>query len=494
MVLAIDQGTTATTVMVFNDEGGVTGRGQCELPQHYPQPGWVEHDPEEIWATTLKAIGLALEDGSVDPASLRAIGITNQRETAIVWDKRTGKPVYNAIVWQCRRTADLCNEMRMKGLDDEIRQKTGLIIDPYFSATKIRWILDNVPEARKNAEHGHLLFGTVDSWLIWKLTGGNQHVTDYTNAARTLLFNIHTREWDNDLLKLFDIPRSMLPQVKFSAVMHGKTACEDVFPTPVTISGVAGDQQSALYGQLAYAPGHAKVTYGTGCFLLQHTGDKAVVSQNGLLTTIAVDHLGGPSYALEGAVFNAGAAVQWLRDGMGIITTAEESEAYARQVQDTMGVYFVPAFTGMGAPHWNMSMRGSMFGITRGTARHHIIRATLESIAYQTADVLDAIVADSGVKIPELYVDGGASVNDFLMQFQADIIGSPVIRRKNNQSTAAGAALLAGLGSGVWNDPSRVKGIAEVETVFEPSMSEDQRTALREGWKRAVAAAAAFSA
>ena len=492
MVLAIDQGTTATTVMIFDQDGSVVGQGQSELPQHYPQPGWVEHDPEEIWQTTLAAVRQALESGSVDANSLRAIGITNQRETTVVWDKRTGKPVHNAIVWQCRRTTEICTALRGRGLDEEFREKTGLIIDPYFSATKIRWILDSVPGAQKDAEQGHLLFGTVDSWLIWKLTGGQQHVTDYTNASRTLLLNLKTRQWDLGLLTHLNIPRSMMPQIRFSAVMYGKTACPDIFPTPITISGVAGDQQASLYGQLAYSAGQAKVTYGTGCFVLQHVGDKIRTSEHGMLSTIAVDHLGGPAYALEGAVFNAGSAVQWLRDGLGIITTAEESEAYAVSVPDSMGVYVVPAFTGMGAPYWNMSMRGSVFGLTRGTARHHVIRATLESIAYQTADVLDALAADSGVSIPELYADGGASANNFLMQFQADITGVPVIRRSNAQTTAAGAALLAGIGAGMWTDPGRVPGLAEVERRFDPMMDADRRAALREGWKRAVAAAAAF--
>ncbi len=492
MVLAIDQGTTATNVVVFDERGRVVGSGQTQLNQSYPQAGWVEHDPEEIWSATLEAIKKALEDGDVDAESLRAIGITNQRETTIVWDKRTGEPVYPAIVWQCRRTAPLCQELREKGLEGEFREKTGLIIDPYFSATKIRWILDNVPEAQQKVDKGHLLFGTVDSWLIWKLTGGAQHVTDYTNASRTLMFNIKTKQWDRELLGHLNIPPSMLPQVRFSSVIYGKTALPELFPSPVAISGVAGDQQAALYGQLAYSAGQAKITYGTGCFLLQHTGNTPNDSEHGMLSTIAVDHLGGPAYALEGAVFNAGSAVQWLRDGLGVIEAPAESEKYAEQVPDSLGVYVVPAFTGMGAPYWNMNMRGSVFGLTRGTARHHIIRATLESIAYQATDVLDVMVQDSGVAIPELFVDGGASANDFLMQFQANIANAPVVRRKFRDSTIVGAALLAGLGNGVWSQPTQVEALVARDRVFDPMMTEDKRQMLREGWRKAVAAAAQF--
>jgi len=492
MVLAIDQGTTSTRVIIFDQDGRIRGRSQVGLTQHYPKPGWVEHDPEEIWATTGEAIRQALMDGEIKPESLRALGITNQRETTIVWDRRTGKPIHPAIVWQCRRTAEICDRLRAEGWGDEVRKVTGLIIDPYFSATKIRWLLDNVEGAQRNAERGHLAFGTVDSWLIWKLTGGQAHVTDYTNASRTLLFNIRKRAWEDKFLNHLKIPRSMMPQVKFSSVMYGKTNCPEVLPKPVTISGVAGDQQAALYGQLAFEPGQAKVTYGTGCFLLQHTGEKTMISEHGLLSTIGIDQHGGPAYALEGAVFNAGSAVQWLRDGLGIITTAADSESYATQVPDTLGVYVVPAFTGMGAPYWNMSMRGSIFGITRGTGRHHLIRATLESIAYQAADVLDALMTDSKLPVTELRVDGGASRNDFLMQFQAGIIGVPVLRLTMQETSAAGAALLAGIGAGVWNHPHQAKALAQPDKVFTPAMSDDQRIAFRQGWRKAVAAAAAF--
>jgi len=492
MILAIDQGTTSTRVMIFDEKGSVRGRGQVDLPQHYPKPGWVEHDPEDIWQTTVQAVRLALQDGNIDATSLRAIGISNQRETTVVWNRRTGQPVYPAIVWQDRRTAAMCAELSAAGLGDEVRRRTGLIIDPYFSATKIRWILDHVEGAQREAELGHLAFGTVDSWLIWKLTGGNAHMTDYTNASRTLLLDIHKREWDGLLLERLRIPRSMMPQVKFSSVLYGMTNCPDLFPKPRQISGVAGDQQAALYGQFAFDRGQAKVTYGTGCFLLQHTGAKAPISEHGLLTTIAVDRHGGPAYALEGAVFNAGSAVQWLRDGLGVIANAAESEAYATQVPDTLGVYVVPAFTGMGAPYWNASMRGSIFGLTRGAARHHVIRATLESIAYQAADVLDVLASDSAAPLPQLHVDGGAARNNFLMQFQADILGVPVIRPVMLETTAAGAALLAGLGAGVWNSPQQATGLAERDRVFEPAMDADRREALRAGWRRAVQAAAAF--
>jgi glycerol kinase len=492
MVLAIDQGTTATTVIIFDENGAAVGTGQAELAQQYPQAGWVEHDPNEIWNTTVTAIRAALAHGEVDPSNLKAIGIANQRETTIVWDRRTGEPIHSAICWQCRRTTPICQGLFAKGLSEEIREKTGLIVDPYFSATKIRWILDSVDGAQKLAEQGHLAFGTVDSWLIWKLTGGSTHSTDYTNASRTLLLNINTKKWDRDLLGYLNIPMAMMPKVCFSSVMYGKTACPDIFPKPVTISGVAGDQQASLYGQLACESGQAKATYGTGCFLLQYTGAKVTTSSNGMLSTMAIDQHGGPAYAIEGAVFNAGSAVQWLRDGLGVIADVSETETYANQVPDTLGVYVVPAFTGMGAPYWNMNMRGGMFGITRGTARHHIIRATLESIAYQTADVLDAIVSDSGMAIPELYADGGASENGFLMQFQADILGAPVVCRRFTQITAAGAALLAGVGAGVWNNPTQVSSLADRDRVYDPVMGEDQRLQLRDGWKRAVEAAAAF--
>ncbi len=492
MLLAIDQGTTSTRAVIFDEHGDVLGKGQVDLPQNYPQPGWVEQNPDDIWQTTVDAVAGALTESGTPADSLRAVGITGQRETTIVWDRRTGEPIHPAIVWQCRRTAQICEKLAAEGLGEEFRARTGLIVDPYFSATKIRWILDNVDGAQRDAEMGHLAFGTVDSWLIWKLTGGAVHATDYTNASRTLLLNIHERDWDNTLLAHLRIPPSIMPQVKFSSVLYGMTACPEVLSKPIAISGVAGDQQAALYGHHAFDEGQAKVTYGTGCFVLQHTGQKPVVSARGLLSTIAIDRHGGPAHALEGAVFNAGSAVQWLRDGLGMIRTAEESEEYAKQVVDTMGVYVVPAFTGMGAPHWNMNMRGSMFGITRGTARHHIVRATLESIAYQAADVLDAVALDSGTKPAELRVDGGASQNDFLMQFQADILGTPIVRPKHLDTTVAGAALLAGMGSGVWNSPGQADMLGARDRVFDPVMGADERERLRAGWSKAVAAAAGF--
>lgn len=492
MILAIDQGTTTTRAFIFDDEGQIVGTGQVELTQHYPQPGWVEHDPEEIWQSVLDAIQAALKDSEVDPAELRAIGITNQRETTIVWDRRTGKPIHNAIVWQDRRTAEFCQKLYADGMGQDIAERTGLIIDPYFSATKIRWLLDNVDGAQKNAQLGHLAFGTVDTWLIWKLTSGTAHMTDYTNASRTMVFNIREKDWDTELLAKFNIPRSMMPQVRFSSVLFGHTKLPDIFPKQVMISGVAGDQQAALYGQYAFEPGKAKVTYGTGCFLLQHVGTKPKFSKHGLLTTIAVDQHGGPAYALEGAVFNAGSAVQWLRDNLGIIESAEQSEAYATQVDSNLGVYFVPAFSGLGAPYWNAQARGSIFGLTRGAARHHIIRATLESIAYQTADVLDVLTDDSGKPLSELRVDGGAARNDFILQFQADISNVPVVRPAMMETTVAGAALLAGIGAGVWKTSSQPENLGAQDRIFEPTMTSDQRDALRDGWRRAVKAAIEF--
>ncbi|HOT37015.1 MAG TPA: glycerol kinase GlpK [Candidatus Latescibacteria bacterium] len=492
MVLAIDQGTTSSRAIIFDVSGAILGQGYAELPQYYPQPGWVEHDPEEIWSTVTEAIKQALVASNVSPAEIKAVGVANQRETTIIWDRRTGKPIHRAIVWQCRRTSDICDRLRAEGWEEEIHNATGLFIDPYFSATKIRWLLDNVEGAQEAAEKGHLAFGTVDSWLLWKLSGGHIHATDYTNASRTLLFDIRAKSWNQKLLSHLKIPRSLMPQVKYSSVMYGKTNCPDVLPKPVTISGVAGDQQASLFGQFAYQPGQTKTTYGTGCFLLQHTGAEPKVSAHGLLATLAIDETGGPAYALEGAVFNAGSAVQWLRDGLQVITSSAESEAYAEQVSDTLGVYVVPAFNGLGAPYWNASVRGAMFGITRGTARHHIIRATLESIAYQTADVLDALAEDSGIRIPELFVDGKATQNNFLMQFQADIAGVPVVRPVMQETTVLGAALLAGIGAGVWSSAQQAQEIARLDRVFEPAMGEEQRHALRNGWRRAVAAATQF--
>jgi glycerol kinase len=492
MILAIDQGTSSSRAFTFDNDGRIRSSGQVELAQHYPQAGWVEHDPEEIWQGVVQAIQASFAQGEIDATEIRAIGITNQRETSVVWDRRTGKPIYNAIVWQDRRTAPMCQQLHADGLAADFRERTGLIIDPYFSATKIRWILDNVEGAQRDAQMGHLAFGTIDSWLIWKLTGGATHATDYTNASRTMLFNIGQKNWDTELLARFDIPSSMMPQVKFSSVLYGHTRLPELFPKSVTISGVAGDQQSALYGQYAFEPGKGKVTYGTGCFILEHTGDARKSSEHGLLTTVAVDQHGGPAYALEGAVFNAGSAVQWLRDNLGIIASSEESEAYASQIDSNLGVYFVPAFSGLGAPYWNANARGSIFGLTRGVARHHIVRATLESIAYQSADVLDVMVKDSGRPLQEIRADGGAANNDFLMQFQADICNVPVVRPAMMETTVAGAALLAGIGAGVWTTPSQPSGLSDHDRVFEPSMSDELREDLRDGWRRAVKAAIAF--
>lgn len=493
MILAIDQGTTSTRAFIFDDGGQIRGTGQIDVPQIYPQAGWVEQDPNAIWQTVVDAVKAALEDGGITVDQLRAIGVTNQRETTIVWDRRTGDPVYNAIVWQDRRTTEACQKLFADGVADDIREKTGLIIDPYFSATKVRWLLDNVKDGQKNAQLGHLAFGNVDSWLIWKLTGGAAHLTDYTNASRTMLFNIHTKKWDDDLLALFNIPRQMMPQPKFSSVLFGHANNADVFTKPVPISGVAGDQQASLYGQYAFEPGAGKVTYGTGGFLLQHLGAKPKLSQHGLLTTISIDQHGGPAYALEGAVFNAGSAIEWLKTNLGIVESIEETEAYATQIDSNLGVYFVPAFTGIGAPHWNPQMRGSIFGLTRGAARHHIIRATLESIAFQTADLLDVLAHDSGMALPEIRVDGGVARSDFVMQFQADISNTPVRRPVMMETTVAGAAMLAGIGAGVWKTPSQAKGLVESDRVFDPLMTDDQREELRSGWRRALKAAAAFS-
>ncbi len=484
-VMALDQGTTSCRCILFNKKGEMISVAQKEFVQHYPQPGWVEHDAMEIWSTQIGVAREAMLMVRAAASDIASIGITNQRETTVVWDKDTGEPVCNAIVWQCRRTAEFCDGLTEQGYGDLIRGKTGLKPDAYFSGSKIRWILDHVPGAREKAEKGRLLFGTIDTWLIWNLTGGRVHVTDATNASRTMLFNIHTLEWDEELLKLLDIPRSMLPEVRPSSCVYAQTDPE-LFGGPIAIGGAAGDQQCALFGQTCFTEGEAKNTYGTGCFLLMNTGDKPVDSKNGLVTTIAWMINDKVSYALEGSIFVAGAAIQWLRDEMMLIESAPASEKLAMEVPDTGGVYLVPAFVGLGAPYWDQYARGTITGITRGTNRHHIIRATLESLAYQSADVLRAMESDSGVRLSALKVDGGASANDFLMQFQADIIRTSVLRPSCTETTALGAAYLAGLAVGYWESTADIKRNWQLSGRFEPSMNESDAAARLAGWHDAV--------
>ena len=485
-VLAIDQGTTGTTALVFAHDGAVLARAYAELTQHYPRPGWVQHDPEEIWTSTLAVAGHALAAAGVGPGGLAAIGITNQRETTILWDRATGVPVYPAIVWQSRQTAELCDRLKADGHGRVIRERTGLVVDAYFSGTKIRWILDTVPGARARADRGELAFGTVDTWLLWRLTGGKVHATDPTNASRTLLFDVHRRRWDDELLSILGVPASLLPEVRPSAGVFGHTVALGGVPAGVPIAGIAGDQQAALFGQGCWLPGMAKNTYGTGCFVMMSTGGTAPTSAGGLLTTAACDARGGLAYALEGSIFIAGAAVQWLRDELRLITTAAESESVARSVADTGGVYVVPAFAGLGAPYWDMGARGAVVGLTRGSNRAHLVRATLESLAYQSRDVIDVMDRDSGVPIRELRVDGGAAANDFLMQFQADILGVPVERPALLDTTAAGAAFLAGLAVGFWGSPEEGAGVRRRDRLFLPRMGEEERERLYAGWLEAV--------
>jgi len=485
-VLAIDQGTTGTTALLIDHDGRVAGRAYSEITQHYPKPGWVEHDPEEIWQKTLSAADAALRPGDVERDQITAIGITNQRETTIVWDRRSGEPVYNAIVWQCRRTARMCEHLRERGLAEKIRRKTGLVIDPYFSATKLAWILENIQGMRDAAQSGYMLFGTIDTWLLWKLTNGKIHATDYTNASRTMLFNIHSLAWDQELLNELNIPVSMLPEVHSSSGHFGEVNCGNSILDGVPIAGDAGDQQAALFGQACFHPGSIKNTYGTGCFLMLNTGDKPVFSKHGLLTTLACGTGGLPVYALEGSIFIAGAAVQWLRDGLRIIKSASETESLASSVPDTGGVYVVPAFTGLGAPYWDADARGAILGITRGTGCEHIVRATLESIAYQTADVMDAMRSDSGQEIHQLRVDGGAAANNFLMQFQSDILDMEVNRPVVNETTALGAAFLAGLAVGFWEDESQLEKCRKTDTIFRPKLNSERRAELLSGWREAV--------
>lgn len=484
-VMALDAGTTSNRCILFDECGRIVSLAQKEFTQYFPCPGWVEHDPNEIWSTQLGVAVEAMQKAGVSAENISAIGITNQRETAIVWDKNTGEPVYRAIVWQCRRTAEICDELKAKGLTETIRRKTGLVIDAYFSATKIKWILDYVPGARKRAERGELLFGTVETWLIWKLTRGAVHVTDYSNASRTMLFNIQTLDWDEDILRELDIPRSMLPQVRPSSCLYGHSD-PMFFGGMIPIAGAAGDQQAALFGQTCFRPGEAKNTYGTGCFLLMNTGEKPVYSDNGLVTTIAWGIDGKVNYALEGSIFVAGAAVQWLRDEVHLIESAADSERLALEVEDTNGCYVVPAFTGLGAPHWDAYARGTIVGITRGVNRSHIVRATLESVAYQVQDVLKAMEADSGIHLSSLKVDGGASANNFLMQAQADIIDAPVQRPVCVETTAMGAAYLAGLAVGYWESKEEVLKNWAVDRVFTPAVSEEERQKKLSGWKKAI--------
>ncbi len=483
--MSLDQGTTSSRCIIFDKEGNIQSIGQKEFKQIYPKAGWVEHDPMEIWSTQYGVAIEAMAKIGIQASQVAAIGITNQRETTIVWDKNTGVPIYNAIVWQCKRTAEYCDEIKFRGYEDKIISKTGLKVDSYFSASKIAWILDNVEGAREKAEEGNLLFGTVDSWLIWKLTNGAVHVTDYSNASRTLLYNIYDLCWDKELLELFNIPKSMMPEVRSSSGLFATTS-ERLFGGEIPICGVAGDQQSALFGQTCYEEGTVKNTYGTGCFMLMNTGKKPVKSQKGLLTTIAWGIDGEVTYALEGSVFVAGAAVQWLRDEMKLINSSKESEDYAWVVEDTNGVYFIPAFVGLGAPYWDQYARGMITGLTRGAKKEHIIRSVLESIAYQTYDILKAMEEDSNIKLRALKVDGGASSNNFLMQFQADLIDTKVYRPKVIETTALGAAYLAGLSVGYWRDIEDIKTNWKVGKEFNPCMSEERRESFLKGWNKAV--------
>ena len=484
-IMALDAGTTSNRCILFNERGDMCSVAQKEFTQYFPRPGWVEHDADEIWSTQYEVAQQAMANINATAADIAAIGITNQRETVVVWDKKTGSPIHNAIVWQCRRTSEYADSLKDKGLTDKFREKTGLVIDAYFSATKIKWILDNVEGARQKAECGELLFGTVETWLIWKLTRGGVHVTDYSNASRTMLFNINTLTWDDEILQELQIPKCMLPEVKPSSCVYGE-ADPGFFGGPIPIGGAAGDQQAALFGQTCFKPGEAKNTYGTGCFLLMNTGDKPVFSHNGLVTTIAWGLDGKVTYALEGSIFVAGAAIQWLRDEMRLIDSAQDSEYMAKKVTDTNGCYVVPAFTGLGAPHWDQYARGTIVGITRGVNKYHIIRATLDSLAYQVNDVLAAMEADSAIRLSALKVDGGASANNFLMQQQANISGAPVNRPKCVETTAMGAAYLAGLAVGYWASKEDVVKNWAIDREFVPEIPEEERQAMVRGWSRAV--------
>lgn len=485
-VLALDQGTTSSRSILFDETSNIVAVAQKEFTQIFPKPGWVEHNANEIWSTQIGTMAEVVANAGIDPSEIAAIGITNQRETTVVWEKATGKPVYNAIVWQSRQTMGICDDIKAKGLADKFRQKTGLVVDAYFSGTKVKWILDNVEGARAKAEAGELLFGTIDTWLIWKLSGGKVHVTDYSNASRTLMYNIRDLKWDDELLEILTVPKSMLPEVRPSSEVYGLTAPAVFQGAEIPIAGAAGDQQAALFGQTCFRPGMAKNTYGTGCFMLMNTGSELYTSKNGLLTTIAWGIEGKVEYALEGSIFVAGSAVQWLRDGLKAIEAAQDSEYYAGKVSDAEGVYVVPAFVGLGAPYWDMKARGAILGLTRGTTKGHIIRATLDSMAYQTKDVLGAMEADSGIKLQALKVDGGAVANNLLMQFQSDILGVPVDRPVVTETTALGAAYLAGLAVGVWANKEDLIQNWQLNRRFEPTMGADERAKLYAGWQKAV--------
>ncbi|MBR3321764.1 MAG: glycerol kinase GlpK, partial [Exiguobacterium sp.] len=488
----LDQGTTSSRAIIFDHDGKIVTVAQREFKQYFPKPGWVEHNANEIWGSVLAVMAEAFGSADIDPNEIAGIGITNQRETAVVWEKETGRPVYNAIVWQSRQTADICEELKAAGHSDMVRDKTGLLIDAYFSGTKVKWILDNVEGAREKAENGELLFGTIDTWLIWKLSGGKAHVTDYSNASRTLMYNIYEQKWDDELLDILTVPKSMLPEVKPSSEVYANTIPYHFFGFEVPIAGAAGDQQAALFGQTCFEKGEAKNTYGTGCFMLMNTGEEAVKSDHGLLTTIAWGYNGKVEYALEGSIFVAGSAIQWLRDGLRMLKSAKDSEQYATRIESTDGVYVVPAFVGLGAPYWNSDVRGAIFGLTRGTEKEQFVRATIESLAYQTRDVLTSMESDSGINLKTLRVDGGAVSNNFLMQFQSDILNVPVERPEVSETTALGAAYLAGLAVGFWKDQAEVKDQWKLDKRFEPNMDESHREALYKGWQHAVEATMAF--
>lgn len=491
-ILTIDQGTTSSRAFLVNQTGDIVATGQHEFEQFFPEPGWVEHDANEIWTSVLASMADALRKADAHASEIASIGIANQRETTVIWDRKTGKPIHHALVWQSRQTEDICQSLREAGHEALIREKTGLLIDPYFSGTKIKWILDHVDGAREQAERGELQFGTIETWLIYKLTDGKLHLTDYSNASRTMLYNIHTLDWDQELLDLLAIPKSILPEVRSSSEVYGHTVSHHFFGEETPISGAAGDQQAALFGQACFQTGMVKNTYGTGCFMLMPTGDKAIESKNGLLTTIAWGIDGKITYALEGSVFIAGSAVQWLRDGLRLIEYPSESEHLAGSVESTEGVYFVPAFVGLGTPYWDSDARGAMFGITRGTTREHIARATLESIAYQSKDVLDTMVKDSGIEVKTLRVDGGAVKNNFLMQFQSDILNVPIERPKIDETTAIGAAYLAGLAIGFWEDLEEIASHWQRDNLFQAEMDEVERVELYSGWQKAVRATREF--
>ncbi|WP_010098880.1 glycerol kinase GlpK [Ornithinibacillus scapharcae] len=491
-ILSIDQGTTSSRAIIFDKKGEIVNVAQKEFTQYFPKQGWVEHDANEIWGSVLSVIATVLVESNIKPEQIAGIGITNQRETTVVWDKETGMPVHQAIVWQSRQTEEICQALKDNGHEALIREKTGLLVDPYFSGTKVKWILDHVDGAREKAEKGELLFGTIDTWLIWKFTGGKVHVTDYSNASRTMMFNIHDLQWDEELLDILTIPASMLPKVRSSSEVYGKTDSYHLFGQNIPIAGVAGDQQAALFGQACFQEGMVKNTYGTGCFMLMNTGERAVQSEHGLLTTIAWGMDGKVEYALEGSIFVAGSAIQWLRDGLRMFQNAADSEKYATNVDSTEGVYVVPAFVGLGTPYWDSDARGAMFGLTRGTTKEHIIRATLEALAYQTKDVLVSMTKDSGISLKSLRVDGGSVANNFLMQFQSDILNVPVERPRIKETTALGAAYLAGLAVGYWKNKEEIAKYRNDEAVFEPQMEEALRDNLYEGWQKAVQSTMTF--